>query len=65
MLLQKTKEGSQFHRFHNSSEVAKTIFTAGVPTIHNKRVNVLQVLFVEDKNYNILIEFEYIEKESN
>ena len=65
MLLQKIKEGSQFHRFHNSSEVAKTIFTAGVPTINNKRVNVLQVLFVEDKNYNIIIEFEYIEKESN
>lgn len=63
MLLQKTKEGSQFHRFHNSSEVAKTIFTTGVPQINSKKINVLQVLFVEDKNYNIIIEFEYIEKE--
>ena len=64
MLLQKTKEGSQFYRFHNASEVAKTIFTVGVPAINSKRINVLQVLFVEDKNYNMIIEFEYIEKES-
>ena len=64
MLLQKTKEGSQFYRFHNASEVSKTIFTGGVPAINSKRVNVLQVLFVEDTNYNMIIEFEYIEKES-
>lgn len=64
MLLQKTKDGSQFHRFHNSSSLAATIFTIGTPCINEKPINVLQILFVEDKNYNIIIEFEYIKGET-
>lgn len=64
MLLQKTKDGSQFYRFHNSSEVAKTIFAIGTPCINGEPINVLQILFVEDKNYNIIIEFEYIKGEA-
>lgn len=64
MLIQKTKDGSQFHRFHNSSKIADAILTTGTPSINGKPINVLQILFVEDKNYNIIIEFEYIEKET-
>lgn len=62
MLLQKTKDGSQFHRLHIKSNLADTIFTAGTPSINKKPICVLQILFVEDSSYNIIIEFEYIKE---
>ena len=38
MLLQRTKEGSQFYRFHENSEVAKTCLTTSTPKIDGKEV---------------------------
>lgn len=59
MLLQRTKEGSQFYRFHENSEVAKTCLTTSTPKIDGREVDILQIAYVDSKNYNIIIEFIY------
>jgi len=57
--LSKTQEGSQFYRFHDNSEIAEKVFTSKVPMINEKKVEVLQVLYVDSSKYNVMIEFIY------
>lgn len=62
MLLKKTKEGSQFFSFHISSDTARSILGRKTPMLNDKYINILQVAYINDEDYNMIIEFEYIFK---
>ena len=59
MHLVKTQEGSQFYRFHDISEAANECLTYKTPMINGRKVDILQIAYIEDVKYNVLVEFVY------
>lgn len=62
MHLMKTQEGSQFYRFHDSSPVAEQCLTSKTPKIDDRKVEILQIAYVESVKFNVLVEFIYVDR---
>ena len=63
MHLIKTQEGSQFYRFSEGSNVADQCLTYKRPRIGDREIDILQIAYVQDVKYNIIIEFIYKDKQ--
>lgn len=61
MILKRTKEGSQFLCFNLDSNTGGRIFNYNTPEIRNKKIEVLQVAYINGNEYDVIIEFKYLE----